>query len=96
MYGDIKFILWRREILFFSIFSPLIKTSPLLGFNNPKIIPIVVVFPHPLGPNKPTISFSLILKFILATASLSLYFFDRLITSIEFVINIWRLSLICR
>ena len=37
----------------------MIKTSPPLGFNNPKIIPMVVVFPHPLGPSIPIISFLL-------------------------------------
>ena len=52
----------------------MIKTSPLVGFNSPSIIPIVVVFPQPFGPNKPIISFSFILKFILFTASLDLYF----------------------
>ena len=36
----------------------MIKTSPLVGFNSPSIIPIVVVFPQPFGPNKPIISFT--------------------------------------
>jgi len=47
----------------------------------------VVVFPHPLGPSKPTISFSLILKLMFLTAFFNLYDFDKFITSIELVID---------
>ena len=48
----------------------LIKIFPLVGLSRPSIIAIVVVFPHPLGPSNPIISFSPILKLILFTALL--------------------------
>ena len=70
MYGEIKFKLFNKSTLLFSISSPLINTFPFVGFNNPKIIPIVVVFPQPFGPRIPIISFLFILKEIFLTASL--------------------------
>ena len=39
-----------------SISIPFTSTLPFEGFNNPKIIPIVVVFPQPFGPSIPMIS----------------------------------------
>ena len=72
MYGEIKFTLFNISTLLDSISNPLINTLPFVGFNNPRIIPIVVVFPQPLGPRIPTISFLFILKEIFFTASLLL------------------------
>ena len=64
---SIQITLWG----FISNFFASISMSPLVGFNKPNIIPIVVVLPEPLGPNSPSISFSLILNEIDLTASFS-------------------------
>ena len=72
MYGEIKFTFSSISVLLFSfsIFFSLTKTLPEVGFINPRIIPIVVVLPQPLGPKRPTIEPLLILKFIFLTASI--------------------------
>ena len=49
---------------------------------KPNNIPIVVVLPHPLGPNKAKVWFFLILKLILLTASMVSNFFCKFLTSI--------------
>ena len=51
---------------------PDINAFPLEGENIPANIEIRVVFPAPLGPNKPNISLSLIKKFKLLTATFPL------------------------
>ena len=51
---------------FIFLFS--IKISPFVGETRPSIIPMVVVFPHPLGPNNPTVLFLSILKLTSFTA----------------------------
>ena len=48
---------------------------------NPSIIPIEVVFPHPLGPSKPNVLFFSISKLILFTATVELNFFTIFLTS---------------
>ena len=54
----------------------------MLGLINPKIIPIVVVFPHPFGPKRPTIEPFSIVKFISLTAKILLYFLFKFFISI--------------
>ena len=67
-YGDIKFIFSNKFILSFSRFFPFIMISPDVGFTRPKIIAIVVVLPHPLGPRRPIILPLLITKLKSLTA----------------------------
>ena len=52
-----KFNSFNSSTLRLSISIPFISTLPLVGLSNPKIIPIVVVLPQPLGPRIPIISF---------------------------------------
>ena len=51
--NEIKIICTVRDIV--EIIASFIKTSPEVGFSRPKIIAIVVVLPHPLGPRRPII-----------------------------------------
>ena len=59
----------------------MIKISPFEGVINPNIIPIEVVFPHPLGPSKPKVLFLSISKLMSLTAIVDLKFFERFFTS---------------
>ena len=64
-----KFNLFNRSTLWLSISIPFINILPFVGLSKPKIIPIVVVLPQPLGPRIPIISFWRSLKEIILTAS---------------------------
>ena len=68
--------------IYWGIFWLLIKTSPEEGLINPNNIPIVVVFPQPFGPNKPSIDPLLIFKFKFLTAQTLLYFLLKFFISI--------------
>ena len=57
-----------------------IKTFPELCSIKPNIIPIVVVFPQPFGPNSPITSPIFIEKESLSKATKLLYFFVRFVT----------------
>ena len=54
-----------------------ISISPSEGLIKPSIMPIEVVFPHPFGPNKPTVLFFSIWKLILSTAKFFLNILER-------------------
>ena len=62
---------------------PLNNIFPLVGFNNPTIILIEVLFPAPFGPKNPNISPFLISKDRLFTTATSSYFLTTFCSSIK-------------
>src|SRR5699024_5691091 len=68
--------------LSFTNSSP-IKISPDVGFSNPAIHLIVVVFPHPEGPRRAKNSPSRTSKLIFSNARYSPNFFVKFFTLIE-------------
>ena len=66
-----------------------------MGVINPNIIPIEVVFPHPLGPRSPKVLFFSISKLILLTAIVELNFLLNFLLLISFFLAaLFILSLI--
>jgi hypothetical protein len=51
-----KLVLARARARCFARSIPSISTVPVVGCSTPSIMLIVVVFPAPFGPNRPTIS----------------------------------------
>src|SRR6478609_6788216 len=60
---------------------PAMRTRPAVGVSNPAIIRRMVVFPHPLGPSRESISPARTLKLQPCTASTAPKLFDRSISS---------------
>ena len=61
-------------------------TSPLVGSSNPPNILRVVVFPHPLGPNKVKNSFFFMFKSIFFKTSNSSYSLQIFFNSITLIL----------